>query len=260
MTSILKWWLAAALLIGSAFGLARLEARVHAAPRLNQPPVIELVDVPAGLRDTLRSKLAPFESRARFDTRICTDIGRALEVDPWVRRVKSVRRAHDMRVLVRCEFRMPVAMVQRGSEFFLLDEEQVRLPGVYGPHEALPLIQGVASDPPAPGRIWAGDDLAAGLRLARLIAREPFARQITGIQVHNHKARRSAKDAQIELSTDRAGGRIKWGSPPGEEVEENSVRQKMAILRHNYERFGRVDAGLGVIDISVYPDRFTAEG
>ncbi|MFH0982977.1 MAG: hypothetical protein V2A79_15765 [Planctomycetota bacterium] len=258
--TVVQVCLTAGMSVGAAIGLAYLDAQVHAAPRFQQPPVIELADVPAGLRDTMAAKLAPFETTSHYDPDICAKIGRALETDPWVRRVKSVCRLHDLRIVVECAYRLPAALVQLDSGFYLVDQERVRLPGVYGYQDALPLIQGVGSDPPPPGTVWTAPDLAAGMALARLIASEPFARQVTGIQVHNYGGRRLPPDAHLVLTTDRAGCLIKWGSAPGEEVEENSSRQKIAILRHNFERFGRADAGFHVIDISVYPDRFTTAG
>lgn len=258
--AVLRVCLAVGLVAGAGIGLAHLDAKVHATPRFCKPPTIELIDVPDGLRDTMLTKLAPFESAIGFEPETCAKIGQALEADPWVRRVNCVRRTHDLRIEVSCEYRLPAAMVQLGSEFYLVDDEQVRLPGVYGFQDSLPLIQGVESDAPTPGEAWNTPDLAAGMTLAKYINPERFAHQITGIQVHNYNGRCSPRDSHIVLTTDRAGSLIKWGSAPGEEVEENSAKRKIAILRHNFERFGRVDAGFHAIDISVYSDRFTAEG
>lgn len=250
-----KVGLAGLIIAGAGWGLDALEARVHAAPRFNQAPDIDWVDVPDGLRETMAAKLAPFEADSGYDPRLCRKIGRALEMDPWVRRVKNVRRGHDLRIVVSCAYRMPAALVQIDGSFYLVDRERVRLPGVYGYQASLPLIQGVDCDPPQPGETWDGDDLAAGLAIARLLEGEPFADQITGIQVHNYGGRNSPDDAHLVLATDRAGSIIKWGSAPGEEIEENSAGRKIAILRHNFERFGRADAGYHGIDVSVYPDR-----
>lgn len=251
---------AAGMVVGAGVGLTYLDRHVHAAARFGRPPVIDLIDVPDGLRKTMLAKLAPFEATTGFEPEACAKIGRALETDPWVRRVNSVRRGNDLRIAVSCTYRLPAALVQLDGAFYLVDEERVRLPGVYRYQESLPLIQGVEGEPPSPGGVWGGADLASGMALARLIAPEAFAEQITGIQVHNYGGRRSPRDAHLVLTTDRAGRLIKWGSAPGEEIEENAARQKIAILRHNFERSGRVDAGFRTIDVSVYPDRFTAEG
>ena len=61
--------------------------------------------------------------------------------------------------------------------------------------------------------------------------------------------------AREQAARGGAGGRIIWGSAPGAEIEENTVAEKLELLRSNYRRFGRADAGRGVIDVSVHPDR-----
>jgi len=62
------------------------------------------------------------------------------------------------------------------------------------------------------------------------------------------------------LTTDQNGGTIIWGSAPGQELEENTAAQKLAILRSNYARSGRLDSQYRVIDVSVFPDRFIVPG
>lgn len=44
------------------------------------------------------------------------------------------------------------------------------------------------------------------------------------------------------------------------ELEENGAGQKLVLLRKNYLDTGRADAGHVVIDVSVFPDRFTIPG
>jgi hypothetical protein len=41
-------------------------------------------------------------------------------------------------------------------------------------------------------------------------------------------------------------------------VEENTVAQKLNLLRGNYQRFGRVDGDRMLLDVSVHPDRVIA--
>ena len=105
--------------------------------------------------------------------------------------------------------------------------------------------------------MWNAPDLRGGLAIADLIADEEFADQIRAVRVHNYGGREDARRGHLELATDQVGGRIIWGSAPGEEVEENTAEQKLAILRRNYELFGRADAGRAVIEVSTFPDRFT---
>ena len=92
------------------------------------------------------------------------------------------------------------------------------------------------------------------------IGRETFAMHITSVSVKNYAGRSNPRASHIELVTDRAGGRIRWGSPPGFELEENTLTQKLAILRANYAQTGRADAHHDIIDISIHNDRYTVPG
>jgi hypothetical protein len=242
---------------GASVGMARLDQHVHQQDRFSGPPEIVLVDVPAELEPIIREGVDPLTDGRWIDPDLCVRVADQLLRIAWVRKVNSIRRIPPGRIEVRCAYRTPAAMVQVGGEFVLIDAERVRLPGRYPYSPALPLIQGVAAPPPAPGVYWRAADLAAAMAVATRLEPEPFANQVTAIRVHNYKGRENAQAAHIELATDRAAGRIIWGSAPGEEIEENSATQKLAIMRRNYEQYGRIDAGHTVIDISTFPDRFT---
>ncbi|MCP4247381.1 MAG: hypothetical protein GY778_10075 [bacterium] len=256
------WFSAKVLLLalitgGTGVGLTRLERHVHAQTRFATAPEIVLIDAPAGIGEIVEAQLEPLTRGRWIDADLCPQIAERLSRIVWVRRVERVRRSASGCIEVHCDYRLPAALVQDGGEFVLVDDEQIRLPGRYPYSESWPLIQGVAGAPPPAGQPWTVPDLAAGLRVAAQVALEPFADQVSAVRVHNYDGRLDAHEAHLELATDRAGGRIIWGSAPGEEVEENSAAQKLAILRRNHELYGRIDAGRQVIDISTFPDRFT---
>jgi len=242
---------------GVGAGLTGLDRRVHAEERFSGPPEIVLVGVPAELQGTIHEHLQPVTNCDWTAAGLCKRIAARLAANGWVARVDRVRRQADRRVEVRCRCRTPFAMVQSGGEFLLVDASGVRLPGRYPYSPELPLIQGVADPPPKAGHRWEAADLAAGVKVLSWLGGEPFADQVTAVLVQNYGGRRDRHTAHLELATDRAGGRIIWGSAPGEEIEENTAEQKLAILRRNHELHGRIDAGLPVIDISTFPDRFT---
>ena len=246
-----------AIASGIAWGLDKLDRQVHAQPRFAGPPELVLPDVPEGLEPVIRQELGALASARWSDPQLCLRIGRQLEKNAWVRSVESVRRLPTGRIEARCVYREPVALVQTGGEFVLIDEDCVRLPGRYPYRPSWVLIQGVSSVPPPAGQTWTPPDLAAAVAVLNRLADEAFADQVTAVRVHNYRGRIDARGAQIELATDRAGGRVVWGSAPGEEVEENSAEQKLAILRRNHELYGRIDAGRQVIDVTTFPDRFT---
>jgi len=122
------------------------------------------------------------------------------------------------------------------------------------------LIDGVANPAPQAGAQWDGEDVRAALAVLSAFQPEPFGGQIAGVAVTNFRGRRDPRACHIELMTDRAGGRIRWGSAPGSELEENGVQQKLTLLRENFIKTGRVDAQHAVIDVSTFPDRYTIPG
>ena len=256
-----RWTLAVlaglALLGGAGYGLWWLEERVLDTPESLAPPKIRLVDVPDNLRAVVTASLDPFVDAVWSSPQLCEDIAAALEFNPWVSKVERVQRYANRGVDVHCAYRLPFAMVQYGEAFYLVDEAGVHLPGRYSSNPEFMIVQGVQTPPPADGEAWDAPDLLAGLTVVKLIDDEPFARQITAVQVHNFHGRRDAREPHIVLATNRAGGQIAWGSAVGEEIEENTAEQKLALLRANYRRFGHVDAGRPRIDVSVHPDRIT---
>ena len=244
-----------AVIAAACVGLARMDHWVHGRPAFAAPARVMLVNAPDDLVDAIRTTLSPFEHHPWSRAGLCREISDALESDPWVERVLSVRRFGDGRIDVRCRYRTPVAMVQTPDGFLLVDGAGVRLPGVYEYDAAYMLIQGVTTPPPAPGEVWDTGQVCCGVQLVRLLDGEAFADQITAVLVHNYKGRQDRSAPQLELATTRPGGRIIWGSPIGEEIEENSAAEKLELLRANYARFGRADANRRVIDVSVLPDR-----
>ncbi len=238
-------------------GLAKLDHRVHADEFFEGSPELVLADVPDELEPIIREHLAPALDVAWTEPTLCRRIADRLAESGWVAGVKRVRRLPDGTVTVGCAYRQPFALVQLADGFVLVDETGVRLPGRYPYSPSLPLIQGAAAAPPEPGQVWKAGDVVAGVSVLRMLAREAFADQVTAVLVANYDGRHDPHSAHLELATDRAGGRIVWGSAPGEEIEENTAAQKLAILRRNHELHGRIDAGFPVIDVTTFPDRFT---
>ncbi len=243
--------------VGASIGMNKLERRVQGHERFAGPPEIVLIAAPQGLESIILDRLAPLTATVWTDPQLCELVVAELNRVAWVRKVESVRRIPPGRIEVRCEYRTPAAMVQDRGEFVLIDSERVRLPGRYPFSTAYPLIQGVAATPPEAGQQWDVPDLAAGLAIHERLGPEPFVDQVTAVRVHNYRGRENPHLGHIVLATDRAGGRIIWGSAPGEEIEENSTDQKLVILRRNHEQYGRIDAGRAVIDISTFPGQFT---
>jgi len=249
----------------AVFGIARLDAHVQKDLLIRMPRAsVEFVDLPADWSEAIRAELtgriADLSDRAWTDENLCAESGTRIQGSGWIAKLGFVRRTGDGRIEVRARYREPEALVWHAGEFFLVDADSVRLPGMYPDDPRYPLIQGAESPPPSPGVRWEGDDLKAGLALLKAVETEPFRHQIIGVLVDNFAGRRNPRATHIELVTDRPSGRIRWGSAPGFELEENLLPQKLALLRQNYAKTGRVDARNPVIDVSTFPDRFTIPG
>lgn len=251
-------------LIAAVVMTVELQARVQQDLLDRFVPSVIFVDMPDSLaplaHSDLQSAVGNLMVRDWTDDDLCHDMARRLGSSGWLSRVNYVRRTGDARFVISGRYRYPVAMVQRGNDFLLADAEGVRLPGVYLFDPQWKVIQGVAGPVPEPGSPWSDPGLAAGLAIVGALAGEPFDDQITGVLVDNIGGRLDRTRSHIELATDRAGGRIHWGSAPGEELAENVLDQKLAILRENHRRTGRADAHHPVIDVSTFPDRFIIPG
>lgn len=255
---LLRYVWVAPVLAGAVWGIGRLEAYLLGRPSFLAAPKVRLADVPAGLEERILAVIDPVVQVPWSAPDLCRDIGQALERSAWVKRVRQVRRYADGSVVVSADYRVPAALVQVGGDFYLVSDDGVRLPGRYGYHASLVVVQGTAALPPEAGQRWPGTDVGAALAIIRLLRDLPFFDQITGVLVDNCEGRRDKREPHILLATAPSGNRIVWGSAPGREIEENFPEEKIQILLENYRQWGRIDAGHEMIDISVFPDRFTA--
>jgi hypothetical protein len=245
---------------GAAFGLHVLEP---VAQRVANPqPRLEWVGLPAWLTHPNQAAfLAQREADAGLgphasvhDPVLVRSIGERLAASPWIAEVRRVAARSNGQIRVHALFRTPLAMVEHRGTALLVDQSGVRLPLAMpaqqvNRHDWL-VIQGVAASPPAEaGQPWAGEDLAAGLKLARFLAhadamgRLPFRPAIHSIDVSNHKWRVDGSAGQLRLRLAGACDLIHWGVPPGEEYEiEPSAEWKLAALSDLHQS-GRLPSG-----------------
>ena len=176
--------------------------------------------------------------------------GSALAADPWVARVGRIQRIPGGQLVVHADYRQPVALVQVGDGYHLVDSQGVRLPGLYLEHQLdrlnMPVLTGVDAAAPAAGQEWRGADLHGGLALVRLLAPEPYMNQIRAIDLGQRDSRGRAR---LVLWT-RSGGMVRWGLPPGREqsIEPDAATKKQR-LAELYRRRRQIDAGGRAVDI-----------
>jgi hypothetical protein len=250
------------VLAGVTVGLSALKSHVYALPEYNVPVTVALLDQPPWLdANSVNEMLAGLPELRFLDETASSAVAEYLSQSGWIAKVNRAEMCRGGRIEVSCEYRQPVAVVQVGARFHLVDCRGVRLPGVYSEPGEFLIIQGVRGPVPAEGQLWNASDLQAGLRLATLILSEPFANQVGAVSVHNYGGRESAGEPQLALLTRPEGnrgrwGRVLWGSGPGEEIEEPTAREKILVLRANFQQCGRIDAGASWIDVSINPGEY----
>ena len=239
----------------------------------SQPLIVVLKERPNWMNDFLVEQIAliarPVGPHSAFDRQLLEDTAGALKSNPWVRKVRSVRRAFTRRpgdtLEIDCEYRAPVALVKGGPFYWLVDENGVRLserfteqdvPRIqFGPdgHTVIRVIEGVRrSAPHLAGDQWLGEDLTAGLAMVKYLFGQPFAEEILRVSVANFNGRVDSKEPQLVLTT-KYGTQLWWGRPPNDRDVDSFIEvtpsRKLNYLALAKEQFGRVDANEKWLDL-----------
>jgi len=259
-----------AVIGATVWGLRKMERTVHAKDNFQQPLTLEWAELPEWLRmpenghilDTLVARVNLQDSDRMLDPSLAGRIGTALAAPEvgWVKSLDRIDVRPDGVVSIKCAFREPRAWVKQGTSCYLIDAENVRLPGRYDAGDcqasALMTIIGVKGKPPSVGQRWNAPDLADASRLVTLLAAKSFREEIAAINVSNHDGRVDRSRPHIELVTAAKGSRIWWGLPPEQEHgKEISAAQKVTLLETLYRQWGRLSVNRPYIDIRTWPDR-----
>lgn len=263
----------AVVLLLAAAGIGYWAMRRHVDRRVvfsRTAPKVVLVHRPVWMSDALYDEIValaqPYGAHSAFDRELLHDVADLLGDSPWIKRVHEVRRVYGQRpgdtILVDCEYRAPVALVHWGEYYWLVDGEGVKLPQQYTAREIariitgrdgktnIRVVEGVRHAPVEKGERWPGEDLVAGLDLAKCLYGLPYADEVTGIDVANYAGRVNPREAHLVLQTKR-GTEIRWGRPLAAKdfFIEVSTAQKLKSMQQVWQQFGRVDANRPWIDI-----------
>lgn len=255
---------------GILYGLAVLHDDVRVSPSyVISADTLRLVKGPAWMTPGILAELdvqrldPEFPNRfSLLDDEVNARIAAAYERSPWVERVERIVK-HAPRVEsktppleVFLKFRRPIAFVQSGGGYVLVDDKGVRLPGHYTePRLAATrfiVITGMRSEPPAPAQEWSEPGLLAAVKVAAAVEAKREAFRLATVDVSNFGGRVDPRDTEIALYTTNET-RIKWGKAPtleAERLQEKTPEEKVAYLEHVYKTLqGRVDGVLAYIDI-----------
>jgi hypothetical protein len=260
-------------LTASTLGYLRVRKYVETkAVYSPDPPIVVLKNPPVWmsgfLADTIATSVRPDTSKSPFDNQLLKDAYESLRVNPWIKTVRQVRRVYGKApgdtLEVDCDYRAPVALVAYEDKYTLVDADRVILPEqfrlddlkkvMYGNDAAqgklqLRIIEGVTHRPTEAGAVWEGKDLAAGLRVAQLLAHQPFAEEIVRIDVSNADGRRDRNEAHVVLYT-KANTQLRWGRDPNpDEFIEAKPNTKLVHMAQIYKQYHRIDAGQPWLDL-----------
>lgn len=277
--SFLKAVVTLAFVGGCVFGYLRTRDAVASSVTFRPvPPRVALKDRPAWMSDSLANKIlrvaAPDVAHAVFDHGLLVNTASLLrnhpDSAPWVREVKSVRRAYDSApgdlIEIDCDFRAPVALVRWELYYWLVDGDGVLLPEQYtaadlrkvmydGDKVSLRIIEGVVQPPPDAGQKWQGLDIASGIDMVKLLHGKPYADEIERINVANvidpkFPTRGDRREAQIVLIT-KYQTQVRWGRPISAKdfIVEVSPAQKLDYMAALVRDYKRVDGGHSSVDL-----------
>lgn len=208
--------LSVVLMGGVGYGLLELRNVVHAQPEYSQKLARVSLDgrptfLPSDIPDNVMAQLQKAANgRSVFDPALAHDLYDLAKANPWVKDVTAVSKNVDGSVLVRAEFRRPLALARsdKASQSLLVDEEGYVLPMPAQRIQpgAFITIFGVDTAPPAPGQKWDVSDLADGIKLLKLIKDKPYATEITGIDVRNYGGRVNNFESHLRINAQLAQG------------------------------------------------------
>lgn len=234
------------------------------------PPRVVLKDRPTWMSDFLAEQIIetaqPAGTHSTFSHQMLVDAEKMLRSNPWIRKVNQLRRVYGNApgdtIEIDCEYRTPIALIHWGDYYWLIDDEAVKLPEQYTAQQVprivvgrdrrinIRIIEGIQQPPPESGQRWIGEDLAAGLEMARLLFGRPYTEEIVKIDVSNFEGRQEDREAHVVLIT-QYGSKIRWGRPPSARdffVEVPAVK-KLEYLQGLHREKKRVDAGYSWIDV-----------
>ncbi len=251
------------LLVGGAvwlahWGVPRLE---NYASRQRQVDVVEVSfhDPPAWMHGDLELSLM-LKAQAELsgdplNREELTAVRQSLLSTGWFSDITQVRRISQHSVEVEGKFVDPYAVVRDRDGDHLIDPFGSLLPRSYpvGGAPQFITVTGVHFPrPPRPGKSWDGGDITAALRMLRVIDHQSWRQQVIEVDVSDY-----LQDHRVDLITAQ-GGRVIWGSPPGEERPLEALADfKLRLLEEQFQRSGYIDAGLPLLDLTRKEGSFT---
>lgn len=158
-----------------------------------------------------------------FDKGVVNQLLNKYQRNGWVAKVKSIEKQFPNKIKMQLELRRPVAVVEmkkwsNRSSYYLVDQDNVRLPGEYYTIPSipitLPVIVGVRSSPPLAGEKWLDKGLSDALDVAGVLKKYQVYHKldVAGIDITNIDGKINKKSTEIVIVT-KNNVQIEWGRP-----------------------------------------------
>jgi len=223
---------------------------------------VELVDPPAWINQPLLERIYAAATAGGQELNLDEDAARSIQNNlerelAWLHNVR-VQTTHE-NILVKADYRKPIALVKSGLQKFYVDDELVVLD--FLPMPSLPIVRvegiPVVTMPPV-GKASERDDLAAAVQVLKLLwgmdeqvtPDKPLLREIEVIDMSNFAGSKDPRAAHIVLyATD--GTQIVWGAEVGMWQRHLEARdeEKLTMLYGFYTENGTLLAGVKYINL-----------
>jgi len=238
--------------IAAGVGLVLLEKKYvkKAVPVSKKTAVLKLIDVPVWVNEPLQEKIYTASKANGEDLKLDEEVAKSVQRNikknvAWVDKIKV--QATEDSLLIKAEWRKPIAMFESGEEQFYVDANGVVLDFVPVQGLIIPQIKGLSGVKPSPGRALKTDDLAAAVailtrleRMDKLVAPDkPLLGEIAAIDVSNFDGRKNVRSPHIVLYA-KDDTEIIWGAEIGawQRCMDATDEEKLAKLYGYYKERG----------------------
>jgi len=222
------------------------------APAWGNTIEVKLIESPAWVNQSLKDKILAAVTFSGEDLKLDEDAVRSIQSNlarkvAWLQKVK-VQATHN-KILIKADYRKPIALVKSGLRKFYVDAELVVLDFVQMPDLPIAAVKGLSpiTKIPLAGKVWQREDLAAAVAILDLLDRrdqqdpsvKPLLSEIDRIDVSNFRGRKDSRFAHIILYA-KDNTEIIWGA----EIDawqrhlESTDEQKLAKLYNHYKEYG----------------------
>jgi hypothetical protein len=171
----------------------------------------------------------------------------------------TVRTTNDA-IEMRAKYRKPVALLKTNGGMYYVDEDLFALD--YIPINSLSIVEITGfrnKQNPIPGRPWREDDIAAAVKLIRMLQemdkgqKRKLIYEIESVDVSNY-SKRGSSVSQLIIKTIDNGPEILWGAEPGQAAAnvEMSEEEKLMSLYEMFRSKGTLKDKYKYIDLR-YP-------